>query len=90
MRRRDFITLLGGAVATWPLAARAQQTMPVIGFVRSAPLTDATHLIAAFRTGLREMGYVEGQNVITEYRSAENDPNRLTTLLSDFGAGRLL
>jgi ABC-type uncharacterized transport system substrate-binding protein len=85
MRRRDFITLLGGAVATWPLAARAQQTMPVIGFVRSAPLTDATHLIAAFRTGLREMGYVEGQNVITEYRSAENDPNRLTTLLSDFG-----
>jgi putative tryptophan/tyrosine transport system substrate-binding protein len=84
MRRREFITLLGGAAVARPLAARAQQTMPVIGFVRSASLTDATHLIAAFRNGLREMGYVEGQNVVTEYRSAENDPSRLTTLLTDF------
>ena len=85
MRRREFITLLGGAVIARPLAARAQQpAMPVIGFVRSASLTDATHLIAAFRNGLREMGYVEGQNVVTEYRSAENDPSRLTTLLTDF------
>jgi putative ABC transport system substrate-binding protein len=84
MRRREFIRLFGGAAASWPLVARAQQTMPVIGFVRSASLTDATHLIAAFRNGLREMGYVEGQNVVTEYRSAENDPSRLTTLLTDF------
>jgi ABC-type uncharacterized transport system substrate-binding protein len=84
MRRREFIRLFGGAAASWPLVARAQQTMPVIGFVRSASLTDATHLIAAFRKGLREMGYVEGQNVVTEYRSAENDPSRLTTLLTDF------
>jgi putative ABC transport system substrate-binding protein len=84
VRRREFITVLGGAAAAWPSAARTQQTMPVIGFVRSASLTDATHLIAAFRNGLREMGYVEGQNVVTEYRSAENDPSRLTTLLTDF------
>jgi putative tryptophan/tyrosine transport system substrate-binding protein len=84
VNRRTVLTVLGGAAASWPLVARAQQTMPVIGFVRSASLTDATHLIAAFRNGLREMGYVEGQNVVTEYRSAENDPSRLTTLLTDF------
>jgi ABC-type uncharacterized transport system substrate-binding protein len=84
MKRRRFITLLGGAAAALPVATRAQQTMPVIGFVRSASLTDATNLIASFRQGLREMGYVEGQNVVTEYRSAENDPSRLTTLLTDF------
>jgi putative tryptophan/tyrosine transport system substrate-binding protein len=84
VNRRTVLMVLGGAAASWPLVARAQQTMPVIGFVRSASLTDATHLIAAFRNGLREMGYVEGQNVVTEYRSAENDPSRLTTLLTDF------
>jgi putative ABC transport system substrate-binding protein len=81
--RREFITLIGGAAA-WPLAARAQQTMPVIGFLRSASLSDATNLVAAFRQGLREIGYVEGQNVEIEYRSAENDPGRLTALLTDF------
>jgi putative tryptophan/tyrosine transport system substrate-binding protein len=84
VNRRTVLMVLGGAAASWPLVARAQQTMPVIGFVRSTSLTDATHLIAAFRNGLREMGYVEGQNVVTEYRSAENDPSRLTTLLTDF------
>jgi ABC-type uncharacterized transport system substrate-binding protein len=84
MRRRDFISIVGSAAAR-PLAAHAQQTaMPVIGFHRSSTLTDAINLVTAFRQGLQETGYVEGQNVATEYRFAENDRDKLTALVSEF------
>ena len=82
MRRREFL----GGVATfaWPLAARAQQpAVPVVGFVRTTPLADATGFIAAFRKGLLDEGFVDGQNVRLELRSAENQPERLTALLAE-------
>jgi putative ABC transport system substrate-binding protein len=83
MRRRDFITLLGGAVA-WPLGVRAQQSaMPIVGFLHPGdPAADAD-LASAFRNGLREAGYIEGQNVAIEYRWARNDNSRLPALIDD-------
>ena len=83
MRRREFITLLSGAAA-WPLAARAQQAaVPVVGFVRSVSLADAADLVTAFRQGLKETGYVDGQNVVIELRSAEGHLDRLPALVGD-------
>jgi len=81
--RRDFITLLGGAAA-WPLPLSAQQAaMPVIGFLGSRAAGDDPHLLASFRQGLKEAGYIEGQNVAIEYRFAENQYERLPALAAD-------
>jgi putative tryptophan/tyrosine transport system substrate-binding protein len=85
MRRREFIAGLGGAAASWSVAARAQQqAMPVIGFLRNASSADATHLVNALRRGLKEAGFVEGENVAIEYGWAENDGHRLSTAASEF------
>ena len=86
MRRRDFITLIGTTVAAWPLAARAQQTMPVVGFLRSTPAAPFVHLVDAFRQGLGEIGYVEGKNVAIEQRWANNQIDQLPALVTDLVA----
>jgi hypothetical protein len=84
LRRRQFIRLLGGAAAAWPLAAHAQQpAIPTIGFVRITTPQDSAHLVAAFRRGLAENGCVEGQNVTIEYRYALNQVGRLPAIMAD-------
>src|SRR5262245_53990584 len=84
MRRREFITLLGGAAAAWPRAARAQQpAMPIVGFVTGRSAEATVRQAAAFRKGLNETGYVEGQNLTVEYHWLEGQYDRLPSLMAD-------
>ncbi len=83
MRRREFIGVLGGAVATWPLAARAQQQMPVIGFLHSSTPGPSAKRVEGFRKGLAEAGFIEGQNVAIEFRWASGQDDRLPGMAAD-------
>jgi putative ABC transport system substrate-binding protein len=83
MRRREFLVVLGGVVGSWPLIARAQQSMPVVGFLRSSPAAPFANIVKAFLDGLGETGFVEGRNVKIEQRWADNHADRLPALAAE-------
>jgi putative ABC transport system substrate-binding protein len=90
MRRRDFIKVVAGSASTWPLAARAQQpAMPVVGFLDPASPESQDYVVAPLRDGLKQAGYVEGENVVIEYRWAEGKYNRLPELAADLVTRRV-
>src|SRR5262249_55644982 len=84
LKRREFITLLGGAGVSWPRCGWAQQAgMPIVGYLRSAPFVGAEQHVTAFRRGLSDNGFIEGQNLRVEYRSAEGHQGRLASLAAE-------
>jgi putative ABC transport system substrate-binding protein len=90
VKRREFITLLGGAAVTWPLAANAQQTMPTIGFLHGASAQPFAHVVAGFRQGLKETGFTEDRNIAIEFRWAEGQYDRLPAMAADLVGRRVV
>ena len=89
MRRRQFLSGVGATALVWPLAARAQRSIPFIGFLNSGSPNERAHLVDAFRAGLKEGGYVDGKNLAIEYRWAEGKPDLLAKLAAELDGPRL-